>query len=97
MLLTQTMLKIGRPDSSQNFMDTAKTIDLTRLCIQINNTVVFANHIHIKLIKDFKKKNHVNNKSKVLSNTMFRISVCRTFIVEQSDSIINIRHQNCFS
>ena len=27
-------LKIARPDSSQNFMNTAKTIDLTRLCIQ---------------------------------------------------------------
>ena len=28
-------------DPSQNFMDTGKTVDLTRLCIQINNTVVF--------------------------------------------------------
>ena len=29
--------KIARLDSSQNFMDMAKTIDLTRLCIQSNN------------------------------------------------------------
>ena len=34
-------LKIARPDLSQNFMNMAKTIDLTRLCIQINNTVFF--------------------------------------------------------
>ena len=33
--------KIARPDSSHNFMDTAKTIDLTRLCIKITNTIVF--------------------------------------------------------
>ena len=45
-------LKIARPDSSQNFMNTAKTIDLTHLCIEINNTVVFFfNHSCIKLIK----------------------------------------------
>ena len=34
--------KIARPDSSQNFKDTAKTIDLTRLCLQITNTVVIS-------------------------------------------------------
>ena len=31
----------SRPDSSQNFMDMAKTVDLARLCIQITNTGVF--------------------------------------------------------
>ena len=30
------------------FMDTAKTINLTRLCILLNNTVVFFNHTRIK-------------------------------------------------
>ena len=50
-------LKIARPDSLQNFMDTVKTIDLTHLCIQINNTVVFSNHAHIKFIEKFKTKN----------------------------------------
>ena len=48
-------LKIARPASSLNFMDTAKTIDLIRLCIQVTNTVV-SNHTHIKLIKKFKTK-----------------------------------------
>ena len=32
----------------------AKTIDLTYLCIQINNTILFYNHTHIKLIKKSK-------------------------------------------
>ena len=73
-------------------MDTVNIIDLTRLCIQINNTVVISNHTHIKLIK--KSKKHVNGKQNVLSNTMFRHSygfVLRTFIVyiDQSDSVNN--------
>ena len=34
-------LKIARPDSSQNFMDMAKTNNLTHLGIQKTNTVVF--------------------------------------------------------
>ena len=55
-------------------MDTAKIINL---CIQINNTVVFSNHTHIKHT-EFKNKKHVNSKPKVLSNTMFRISRFRT-------------------
>ena len=49
--------KIARPDSSQNFMNTAKTVDLTRLYMQINNTIVFFSnhtHTHIKLIKKSK-------------------------------------------
>ena len=52
-------------------MDIAKTIDLTCMCIQINNTVVFSDHTHTKLIKNSKQK-HVNSKPKVLSNTRFR-------------------------
>ena len=35
------MIKIARPDSSLNFMNMAKTMDLTRLCIHMNNLVVF--------------------------------------------------------
>ena len=69
------MFKITRPVSSQNFnMDTEKTIDLTHLCIEINNTVVFSNHTHTKL----PKQKHVISKPKVLSNTMFGISRFRT-------------------
>ena len=75
------ILKIARPDSLQNFMDTAKTIDLTCLCIiciQINNTVVFfQSYIH-QTYKEFPNKKHVNSKPKVLSNTMFHIGMFRT-------------------
>ena len=42
--------KIARPDSSHNFMDTAKTIYLTRLGIQITNTVVLP-IIHTSTLK----------------------------------------------
>ena len=52
----QCLFKIARPNSSQNFMDTAKTIDLTRLCIQIYNTVVLSKYTHIKLTKKSKTK-----------------------------------------
>ena len=55
------LLKIARPDSSQNFMDTVKIIDLTSLCMQINNTAVFSNQKHIKLIKKSATK-YVNSK-----------------------------------
>ena len=48
--------KIARPDSSQNFMDTVKITDLTRLCIQKNNIVVFSNDKHVKLIEKSKTK-----------------------------------------
>ena len=76
-------------------MNTAKTIDLTRLCTQINNTVVFSNHTHIKL----KKKTNTKNMAKV--NRKYWVTPCfvshdfglRTFIVEQSSIF---RHQNCF-
>ena len=68
------MLKSLDPDSSRNYMDTVKTIDLTRLCIQITNrpTVVFPN-IHTSY-KEVQNKKHVNSKPKVLCDTMFRIS-----------------------
>ena len=65
-------LQIARPDSAQNFMNTAKKMDLTRLCIEINNTVFFP----ILHTSNFKK--HVNNKPEVLINTMFRILLFRT-------------------
>ena len=39
-------------------MDTVIIIDLARLCIQINNTVVFSNHTHIKL-----RKKEIQNKN----------------------------------
>ena len=82
------IIKIARPDSSQNFMNTAKTIDLTHLCIEINNTVVFFQSFTHQTYKEIINKKHVNSKPKVLSNTMSRISLFRTtaFIVEQSDS-----------
>ena len=53
-------------------MDTGKTIDMTRLCIQITNTVSFSKHTHIQPLKKSKTKN--DSKLKVLSDTMFRIS-----------------------
>ena len=60
--------KIARPDSSQNFMNTAKTVDLTRLYMQINNTIVFfSNHTHThtsNLLRN-PKQTHVNSKPKV--------------------------------
>lgn len=41
------IIKTARPDSSQNFMHTAKTMDLTSLCIQINKTVaIFQSNTH---------------------------------------------------
>ena len=54
-------------------MDTAKTIDLTHLCIQITNTVDIT-----KIHTEIQNRKHVNSKQKVLSNTMFRISQFQT-------------------
>ena len=54
-------------------METAKTNDLTRLCIQINKTVVFFKSYTHQTYKEIQNKNHVNSEPKVLSNTMFRI------------------------
>ena len=67
-ILSCFYFKTARLDSSQVFMDTSKTIDLTRSCIQIANTVVFP-IIHTSNLK--------KNMS-VLSNTMFRFSRFRT-------------------
>ena len=53
-------------------MDTGKTIDMARLCIQITNTVSFSKHTHIQPLKKSKTKNDSN--PKVLSDTKFRIS-----------------------
>ena len=47
-------VKINISGLSQNFMVTAKTMDLTCKYLQTNNSVVFFNHTHIKLIKKFK-------------------------------------------
>ena len=57
-------LKIDRLDSSQNFMDTAKTIDLIRLCIQVTNTVVLQSYTH-QTYKEIQNKIYVNSKPKV--------------------------------
>ena len=73
-------------------MDTTKTVDLTRLYMQINNTVVFSDHTHIQLIKN-PKQNHVNSKPKV--HQVYGVTTCYlshgfglwTFIVEQSLSV----------
>ena len=48
--------KIARRDSSQDFMDTVKTIDLTRVD-RNNQCSRFVNHTHIRLIKKPKTKN----------------------------------------
>ena len=59
-------------------MNTAKTIDLTRLCIQIKQySSCFQSYTH-QTYKEIQNKKHVNGKAKVPSNTMFRISLFRT-------------------
>ena len=58
-------------------MDTAKTIDLARLCIQITNAVVFQSYTH-QTYKEILNKKHVISNPKVLSNTVFRIPRFRT-------------------
>ena len=50
-------------------MNTAKTIDLTRLCIQSHTRQTY---------NEMQNKKHVNSKPKEQSNTMFRISRFRT-------------------
>ena len=70
-------------------MDTAKAMDLTCLCLQINNTVFFfSNPTHIKLIKKFKAEtmSTVNRKYTKLFFVSHSIEL-RTFIVEQSNSV----------
>ena len=61
-------------------MDTAKTIDLTRLCIQINKPVVFfQTYTYMyQTYEEIRDKKHDLSKPKVLNNTMFRISRFRT-------------------
>ena len=54
------------------------TIYLIRLCIHINNTVVFFQSYKHQIYKEIQNKKPVNSKPKVLNNTMFRISRFRT-------------------
>ena len=42
-------------------MDTAKTIDLTRLCIQITNTVGFFQSYTHQTYKEIQNKKHFNS------------------------------------
>ena len=66
-------------------MDTAKTIDLTRLCIQINKPVVFFFQSYTyQTYEEIRDKKHDLSKPKVLSNTMFRISRFRTTDIPRS-------------
>ena len=51
------MIKIARPDSSLNFMNMAKTMDLTRLCIQMNNLVFFFQSYTYQTYKEIQNKN----------------------------------------
>ena len=51
-------------------MDTAKTIDLTRLCIQITNTVVFSQSYTHQTYKEIQNKKQVNSKTKVLNDLL---------------------------
>ena len=59
-------VKIARSNLSQNFTDTAKTMDLTCLCLQINNTVVFffQSSIH-QTYKEIQGRKHLHSKPKV--------------------------------
>ena len=56
-------------------------MDLTCLCLQINNTVVFSNQTHIKLIKKFKGETmatvnpkYTKSTLSLWSNTILRVS-----------------------
>ena len=73
--------------SLQNVMDTAKTIDLICLCIQINNTVVFFQS-YTQAYKECQAKTNVKQKytSLWIKHHDFRLW---TFIIELSDSINN--------
>ena len=50
-------------------MDTAITIHLTRLCLQITNTVGFFQSFTHQTYKEIQSKKHINSKPKVLSNS----------------------------
>ena len=65
--------------------------------LQIHNTAVFFNHTHIKLLKKFRTKtmSTVNRKYWVTPCFISHGFGLRTFIVEQSYSINDSRHQNC--
>ena len=47
------------------FYDTAKTMDLTCLCLQINNTVVFYQSYTRQTYKEIQSRSHVHSKWKV--------------------------------
>ena len=54
------LVKIARPNLSQNFMNMEKTIDLTRLYIQINNTVGFFSQSYThQSYEEIQNKKHV--------------------------------------
>ena len=76
-------------------MDMAKTIYLTRFCIQINNTVVFfQSYTGQTNKKNPKTKNLVNSKQKVPIPCFVSHSFgLRKFIVEQSN-LVNIVSSN---
>ena len=78
------------PDPSHNLMDTGKTVDLTHLCIQINNTVVFP-IIRTSNLQSNPKQKHVkvNRKYCVTSCFVSHGFGLRTFSVDQSDSVNN--------
>ena len=59
-------------------MDTAKAMDLTCLCLQINNTVgfFFQSYTH-RTYKEIQSRNHVHSKPKV-HQVIFRVSQYRT-------------------
>ena len=58
-------------------MDTAKTMDLTCLCLQINNTVVFFQSYTHQTYKEIQSRNHVHSKPKV-HQVIFGVSKYRT-------------------
>ena len=84
--------------SSKNFIDTVKTIDLTRLRIQITKYSSFSNHTH-QTYKEIQIEKHVNSKPKVLK----KHHVSYPTVSDYGQSSENrptrsiIRHQNCFS
>ena len=96
-----------RSNWSQNFMDTANRIYLTRICIQMNKNSSFCNHTSIKILPltllRKSKQNYLSTLNRKYTrfmklNTMFRIWRVWTMNIHRREPIRRIKsHQTCFS
>lgn len=69
----QISFEITSPDWSQNFMDTAKLMDLTCICMQISNSEIFASKQTSKLWRRLQAKSQqwIESTLGFWSNTFF--------------------------